>query len=122
MIRLMSIDRGDAHVGDAKTWQRACRHMGLFLWWAAERGLAAETHELESIRLDPTEHFICACDAKLWEEDLNERGNAFALQAYGAYLDEVGAYARVLGVGDYEIPENEATAKHFFGWLDGRLK
>ncbi len=118
----MSIDRGDAHIADAKTWQRACRHMGLFLWWAAERGLASETHELESIRLDPTEHFISECDAKLWEEDLNERGNTFALKEYGAYLDEVGAYAKGLGVGDYEIPDGEATTKHFFAWLDARLK
>lgn len=92
------------------------------MWWAAERGLASETHELESIRLDPTEHFISECDAKLWEEDLNERGNTFALKEYGAYLDEVGAYAKGLGVGDYEIPDGEATTKHFFAWLDARLK
>lgn len=95
--------------------------MGLFLWWAAERGLASETHDVSEIRLDPTEHFISACDCKLWEEDLTERGNAFAQQEYGGYLDEVGAYAKVLGVGDYEIAQSEATTKHFFAWLDGRL-
>lgn len=118
----MAIDRGDAHLGDAKTWERACRHMGLFLWWAAERGLASENHPAQEVRLNPTQHFLDHCDAKLWEEDLNERGNAFAAQEYGGYLDEVGAYAKVTGVGDYEIAEGEATTKHFFSWLDARLK
>ena len=64
----MSIDRGDSHYGDAKTWERACRHIGLFLWWAAERGLASEEHELEEVRSDPTAHFISACDTKLLDQ------------------------------------------------------
>ena len=117
----MSIDRGDAHFADAKTWERACRHIGLFLWWAAERGLASEDHELSAVRANPTQHFIDACDTKLWDEDLTAVGNAFAQGEYGAYLNEVGAYAKVLSVGDYEIPEGLATTKHFFDWLDGRL-
>lgn len=117
----MSIDRGDAHFGDAKTWERASRHIGLFLWWAAERGLASDDHELTEVRANPTQYFIDACDTKLWDQDLTAEGNAFAQSDYGAYLDEVGAYAKVLGVGDYEVPEGAATTKHFFDWLDGRL-
>jgi hypothetical protein len=33
----MSIDRGDSHFEDAGTWEKACRHIALFLWWAVER-------------------------------------------------------------------------------------
>lgn len=117
----MSIDRADDHLHDAKTWPRACRHVGLFLWWAAERGLASERHDPDEVRRAPTEYFG-ACDGKLLERDLTEQGNTFASRWYRAYLNETSAYARTLGVGDYEIPEGEATTKHFFAWLDGRLK
>ena len=117
----MAIDRGDAHIGDAETWERACRHMILFLWWAVERGLASEDHEAEAVRADPTQHFIDQCDTKLSDEDLTDDGNAFAEAAYESYADEVGAYAKALSVGVYEIPEGDATTKHFFTWLDARL-
>ncbi len=117
----MAIDRGDSHYDDAGSWERACRHIGLFLWWAAERGLASEDHELASLRANATQHVIDHCDTKLWDEDLTDEGNAFATSEYDAYLGEVSAYARTLGVGDYEVPEGEVTKKHFFEWLDGRL-
>lgn len=107
-------------MGDAETWERACRHIGLFLWWAAERGLASEDHEPGALRTNATKYFIEQCDTKLWDEDLTDEGNAFAESEYDAYLEEVSAYARSLGVGDYEIAECEATTKHFFGWLDAR--
>lgn len=116
----MAIDRGDSHFDDAGSWEKACRHMALFLWWAAERGLASEDHGVESLRKDATKHFIEQCDTKLWEEDLTDEGNAFAEKEYDAYLGEVHAYASKLGVGDYEIPEGEATKSHFFAWLDVR--
>ena len=95
-------------------------HRPLF-WWAAERGLASEEHELEEVRSDPTAHFISGCDTKLLDQDLTARGNSFAAQEYGAYLDEAGAYAKSLGVGDNEIAEGDATTKHFFTWLEARL-
>jgi hypothetical protein len=117
----MAIDRGDSHIDDAGTWERACRHMALFLWWAAERGLASEDHDPADIRTAPTKHFIDQCDTKLWNDDLSPLGNAFAASAYEAYLAEVSAYARALGVGDYDIPEASATTDHFFAWLDARL-
>jgi hypothetical protein len=117
----MAIDRGDYHLEDAKTWERACRHIGLFLWWAAERGLASEEHDAKAAAANPTKYFINSCDTKLWNEDLTDDGNAFAEAEYDAYLTEQGAYARALGVGDCEIPESAATSKHFFAWLDLRL-
>jgi|SRR5580658_8908676 len=38
----MSIDRGDPHFEDAGNWTKACRHIALFLWWAAERTLSSD--------------------------------------------------------------------------------
>ncbi|HEY5934658.1 MAG TPA: hypothetical protein VIU61_08485 [Kofleriaceae bacterium] len=117
----MSIDRGDSHFADAKTWNRACRHIGLFLWWAAERGLASDEVDAKACAKAPTKYFITHCDTKLWDDDLTTEGQAFAKAEYDAYLHAVAAYARTLGVGDYEIRESKATAKHFFDVLDKRL-
>jgi hypothetical protein len=75
-------------------------------------------------RGDPSEShqtLIAQCDTKLWDEDLTDDGNPFAANDYELCLGEVSAYARVLGVGDYEIPEGAATTKHFFARLDARL-
>ena len=117
----MSIDRGDSHWEDAGSWERACRHIALFLWWAAEHNLASEDHDPKVMAKDPTGHFIRMCDTKLWNDDFTEDGAAFAEEAYNEYLEEVEAYAQRLGVGDYEIPENAATQQHFFAWLDARF-
>jgi hypothetical protein len=117
----MSHDRGDSHWEDAKTWERACRHIALFLWWAAERGLASDDHDPKVMAKGPTEHFIGMCDTKLWDDDFNEEGSAFATAEYEGYLKSVSAYAKSLGIGDYDIAENEATKQHFFELLDRRL-
>jgi len=117
----MSHDRGDSHWEHAKTWERACRHIALFLWWAAERGLASEDHDPKVMAKGPTEHFIGMCDTKLWDDDFNEEGSAFATAEYEGYLKAVSAYAKSLGIGDYDIEENEATKQHFFELLDRRL-
>jgi hypothetical protein len=117
----MSIDRGDSHFADAKTWSRACRHIGLFLWWAAERGLASDEVDAKACAKAPTKYFITHCDTKLWDDDFTSEGHAFARAEYDAYLHAVAAYARTLGVGDYEIRESKATTKHFFDVLDKRL-
>lgn len=118
----MSIDRGDSHWGDAKSWEKACRHIGLFLWWAAERGLASELHDAEKMRSAPTQWFIRQCDTKLTNEDLSDDGNAFAKAVYEDYLLEVDRYSKKLKVGVYEIPEGASTTEHFFQYLDARLK
>ncbi|MEJ7600192.1 MAG: hypothetical protein WKG01_19950 [Kofleriaceae bacterium] len=117
----MSIDRGDSHFTDAKTWNRACRHIGLFLWWASARGLASKDVDAKAIAKAPTKYFISQCDTKLWDDDFTVEGLAFAAAEYDAYLHAVAAYARQLGVGDYEIRESKVTTKHFFDWLDKRL-
>lgn len=118
----MAIDRGDSHFDDAGTYERACRHIALFLWWAAERGLASDLHNAKTVARAPTQHFISECDTKLCDEDFSDEGNAFAKAAYSAYLDEVSAYAGRLGIGDCDVPEDAETARHFFDWLDHRLR
>ncbi len=117
----MAIDRGDWHFEDAGTWDRACRHIALFLWWAAERGLAGPEIDAKAMAKGPTRYFIKQCDTKLWDEDLGAEGNRFVKTNYNPYLEAVHAYAESHDLDDYEIPENAATAKHFFAWLDERL-
>jgi hypothetical protein len=117
----MSIDRGDAHFRDAGTWTKACRHIALFLWWAAERGLSSSEVDATEMAAAPTRYFIDHCDTKLWDEDLTVEGNAFAAAAYNGYLGAVSEYARSLGIGDYDIPPDEKTQMWFFGWLDRRF-
>jgi hypothetical protein len=120
----MSIDRGDSHYHDAGSWEKACRHIALFLWWAFERGLGSnEVNEIDLVEMAkaPTKTFITRCDTKLYGEDFNEEGQAFAADEYKAYLKAVSKRAHELAVSDYEIPENDETRKWFFDWLDKRL-
>jgi hypothetical protein len=118
----MAIDRGDWHYEEAGDWQRACWHIGLYLWWAAERGLASEEISAKAAAQDPTNYFIRHCDAKLWDEDMNDEGVAFADACYRDYLKAVSAYAKQREVGDYEIPDDEQSRAWLFEWLDRRLE
>ena len=116
----MSIDRGDSHFDDAGSWEKACRHMGLFLAWAMARGLASEDHAGEDAS-SATEYFIGACDTTLTDDDFTDDGNAFVAAVYEDYLGEVSAYAGQRGVGDYELAEDATTKAHFETWLDAAL-
>lgn len=117
----MSIDRADFHLHDAKTLEKAARHCALFLWWAAERELCSPDHEPARIRPAATSYFLEHCDGKLWDDDLNDEGVEFAEAHYDDYLEHLGEYADELGVGSYDVPENEDTERHFFAWLDASL-
>jgi hypothetical protein len=113
--------RGEDHITDGKTWERACRHIGLLLWWAAERELASAAHAAKKARKAPTRYFIQQCDTKLFSRDFSDEGARFVVDTYDAYLAECEAYAAKQRTGLYDIPENAATERHFFEWLDRKL-
>lgn|GEM_PF-2830291 len=117
-----SIDRADGHLEEAGSWNRACRHIALFLWWAADRDLAAPLTDVAQLRKSPVKYFTKECDGKLHPDDFTDDGAAFADAEYRAYTFAVEAYAKKLGVGDFLIPANKATQTYFFAWLDARLK
>ena len=120
----MAVDKGDYHFDDAGSWEKACRHMALFLWWALERGLgSSEENEIDVAELarSPTEIFLSHCDGNLGDIDFNEEGQRFFADEYDAYLNALSERADHLSVGAYEIPENDETKGYFFEWLDGRL-
>lgn len=68
---MATIDRGDAHFEDAGDWPEACYHMGVFLLWAARRGLAAREHvgQLARLAAAPGDYVVDACDTKLLPDD-----------------------------------------------------
>lgn len=83
-------------------------HIGLFLAWAFSQGMVGEFHREESARLlgllarreiTGLVFLVEACDGKFWEEDLDERGNAFAIE----YYDDKSAFAQQYGsyLNDY---------------------
>lgn len=94
---------------DDPTWScelpdgAAATHSGMFLAWALQRGLGSERHAeedpeavaaLESRRITPGRFLLRNCDGRLTDDDLNDEGNAFAVD----YFDlETGHYTR-----DYE--------------------
>lgn len=115
----MSIDRGDSHIESAKTWNRACRHIAVYLWWAAERGLAAKRIDAKAIAKAPVKYFMAHCDAKLWDEEFNEEGVAFSAARYDTYLRLIDARAVQLGIDGYQFKLDRQTNTYFFGMLDG---
>jgi hypothetical protein len=120
----VAYDKGDFHFDDAGSWEKACRHIALFLYWASERGLTnPELHpDSKAIAKDPVQYFIGQCDAKLWNDDFSDAGNAVAEAIYDEYLGEIHAYAEKLGVSDYDVPDNARARDHFFRWLDERVR
>jgi hypothetical protein len=99
-------------------------HIALFAAWPALHDLAGNIHtvdcqaDLECLRrreLTPRNWFISVCDGKLTDQDLNERGNAFA-QAYygieGELRTEAGSY-----LSDYDHVFSDAPS--FYHVPDG---
>lgn len=63
------------------------RHIGLFLEWAIQRGLAAEKFREQALALRSgattgLDILFDRCDGKLYSDDLNDEGNAFAAACY----------------------------------------
>jgi hypothetical protein len=77
-------------------------HIGMFIAWVIKRDLIGELHLQESVesiskvksrQMTGTEFLKLECDEKFWEDDLNDKGNAFAKYYYGAnmYYDDYGS-------------------------------
>lgn len=82
-------------------------HSGMFLAWALLSGLAGPIHlndfpddlrKLRARQVTPGRFFLDTCDGKFTDEDLDDRGNAFARDYFdlqkGTYLRD---YTKVLG-------------------------
>lgn len=73
-------------------------HIGMFMAWAIERGLVGELHKQESAAaltslrnhsITGAEFLLEECDGKFTNEDLDDTGNAFAVEYYEAkYVDD----------------------------------
>jgi len=87
----ISIDRGDSHFGDAGGWVEACYHIGVFLHWAARRGLASPAHtgQLERIAAAPGAYLVRVCDAKLLANDFTA-SESLIRALYGEFLPYYG--------------------------------
>jgi hypothetical protein len=78
-----------AHHFDGGSWDAAARPLALFLWWAAQRGLAAAhvPSEPPGRGLEPWVRYILErADGKLTTEDLSEPSGVFALAIWDAFL------------------------------------
>jgi hypothetical protein len=122
----MAYDRIDWHYGgeypDDLPKKNGGTHIGMFLAWAFDRGMVGENHrddsskELEQLtrrEITGLDFFIKVCDGKFWESDLDERGNAFAIDYYfdtdSAFAQQYGSYLE-----DYCNVFNQYAAEHGF--------
>lgn len=105
-------------------------HIALFLKWCFIKGWAGELH-LEEVpeavaavvsgELPATEFLFKYCDGKFTDEDLNEKGNAFAMQYYGdegLYLDD---YAVAFGDLMYVASEGAHDFAKFSSIVEARF-
>lgn len=118
----MPIDAADYHHGrGAETREHAAWHVGVFLWWCAERGLAAKSHSVASLREDATRHVLRRCDGKLIERDLSEDGAALAKRVYAAFLRKLDERAKAVDVSVYALgrhPDAASIREALFADLD----
>ena len=89
---MSTIDRGDSHYEDAGGWPEACYHMGVFLHWAARRGLAAPSHagRVDLLAAAPGAYIVKACDTKLLPDDFSAN-EALIRTLYAHFLTHYGA-------------------------------
>lgn len=118
----MAIDRGQYHFEDAGSWEAACRHIGVFVAWAAKRGLLELRDELAAITRAPTRYVIDHLDCSLLDDNLTDEGARFAQVAYRRFLREYNTTAVELDVEVYRVPERHPEiTMHMERWLDAQL-
>ncbi|KAB8066823.1 DUF7832 domain-containing protein [Janthinobacterium violaceinigrum] len=121
----MAYDRIDWHSGenypDDLPEENGGIPIGMFLAWLLNQDMASAFHRTDSpeelkrlARREMTglQFLIDACDGKLWEEDLNDQGNAFTVD----YYDKKSAFAQQHGsfLQDYCDVFNRHAAEHGF--------
>jgi len=121
----MAYDRIDWHSGgkfpDDLPEENGGIHIGMFLAWLLNQGMASDFHRTDSPgelrrlanrEMTGLEFLIDACDGKLWEDDLNDQGNAFTVD----YYDAKSTFARQHGnfLQDYcDVFNRHAAAQGF---------
>ncbi|MFK7986329.1 MAG: hypothetical protein AB8I08_09885 [Sandaracinaceae bacterium] len=88
------IDGADWHIADAGTWERASRHIGLFMLLAARHGLASDAVNVVDLERDPVDYVIREWDGVLDSTMLLESAVSFVSEEYReqympAYTDAV---------------------------------
>ena len=127
----MAIDRIDVHwdaiteeLPEDEHLERAGAHIGYFIEWAFKKGLAPsnpETHDVEEYKkvvnseISGIQFLIESCDTKFWEEDLNEKGQSFALFAYDTYLR---SFEMIVGHKPYIANYNQQDLQSVSEYLD----
>ena len=104
----MAFDRMDWHYGgdypnDLPT-ENGGTHIGMFLAWVVMRGLVGDMHledsmpalkQLQAREITGRDFLVTQCDEKLWDDDFNAQGLAFAKDYYEnetAFADEYNDY------------------------------
>ena len=121
----MAYDRIDWHSGgkfpDDLPEENGGIHIGMFLAWLLNQGMASDFHRTDSPgelrrlanrEMTGLEFLIDACDGELWEDDLNDQGNAFTVD----YYDAKSTFARQHGsfLQDYcDVFNRHAAAQGF---------
>ena len=119
-----TLDRGDAHFQDAGGWPEACTHMGVFLAWAAKRGLASEDHQSQRARLSaaPGSYVVGECDTKLTPDDFSPEAAVFIRRIYDRYLPHYSNEV-VSETGEaYVLGLDESIVARLEDFLDLQLK
>ena len=131
----MAIDRMDWHYGgdfpDDLQEENGGTHIGIFLAWVINNDLVGELHVKESPqaledvknrRMTGRDFLINECDAKFWEEELDQEGLDFTESYYSEdYFDD---YTEVLAEDlptIYHVEDTWANYERMSALIDRRF-
>ena len=126
----MAIDRIDWHwdaiidaTSDEEHWEKAGAHIGYYIEWAFRNGFAnpeihGSTDEVKEILdsgVNGVQFLIDYCDAKFWDDDLNEEGKNFTSFVYEKYIEN---FEKIVGHKLYTKVYNQQDLQAVFKYLD----